>query len=284
MTTNKLDKIETKPKNAAKAWAWVATIVLLILATLFILDKLKTSKTISNYKTQRDSISTIYNTYKAETKSIRENYFELQEKYNALNSEFNKLKDSAVLNSGVLTKKQEELLLLQQKIRKQDSIVNIINKVVQDALLGFESDELNVEIRNGKVYVTMQDKLLFKSGSADVEQKGVQALSRLAKVLIKNPDIGVMIEGHTDNVPIKTEKYQDNWDLSVARATSIVRILTNKYNLPSKRITAAGKGEFYPIASNKTKQGKAKNRRTEIILTPNLDELYSLINKKPNAK
>jgi len=134
-----------------------------------------------------------------------------------------------------------------------------------------------VEVKNGKVYVSMSDKLLFKSGSAAVEAKGKEAIKVLAGVLDKNRDIDILIEGHTDNVPIKTAVYRDNWDLSVARATSIVRILTDEYKIEPTRLTASGKGEFSPRASNETSGSRALNRRTEIILSPKLDEIMQLL-------
>lgn len=183
--------------------------------------------------------------------------------------------------------KKEQLLLereaaireLQQELARQDSIAKRMNDILRNALLGFNSDELTVEIKNGKVYISMSDKLLFKSGSASVENKGQEALGIVARVLEKNQDFDILIEGHTDNVPIKTAQYADNWDLSVARATSIVRILAGKYNLDTKRLTASGKGEFSPRASNETTQGRAQNRRTEIILSPRLNELMELLNE-----
>ena len=167
---------------------------------------------------------------------------------------------------------------LQSVIARQDSITRALNNTLRDALLGFNSDELQVEIRDGKVYVSMSDKLLFKSGSAAVEAKGVEALQILAGVLNKNPDINVLVEGHTDNVPIKTAMYKDNWDLSVARATSITRLLTEKYSVAPTRITASGRGEYFPRDTNTTQEGKARNRRTEIILSPKLDEIMNLLN------
>ena len=124
----------------------------------------------------------------------------------------------------------------------------------------------------------MSDKLLFQSGSSAVEAKGKDALKLLAGVLEKNYDIDILIEAHTDNVPIKTSVYKDNWDLSVARATSIVRILTTDFKIVPTRLTASGKGEYFPKADNETAEGRAKNRRTEIILSPKLDELMKLLN------
>jgi chemotaxis protein MotB len=155
-----------------------------------------------------------------------------------------------------------------------------LNNVIKKALLSFNSDEISVEMKNGKVYVSMTDKLLFRSGSAEVEEKGKAAIKTVADILNKNKDVSIMIEGHTDNVPIKTAQFQDNWDLSVARATNIVRLLDETYKVDAKMLTAAGRGEYVPKASNETAEGRAKNRRTEIILTPRLDELYKLINKQ----
>ena len=177
----------------------------------------------------------------------------------------------------LLTERENSLNELKKVIAAQDSITNRLKNVLRNALLGFKSDELSVEMKNGKVYISMSDKLLFASGSTVVEEKGVQALKLLADVLNKNNEIGILIEGHTDNIPIKNAVYKDNWDLSVARATSIVRILVNDYKVSPERLTASGKGEFSPRADNSTPEGRAKNRRTDIILSPNLDEIMGLL-------
>jgi chemotaxis protein MotB len=177
----------------------------------------------------------------------------------------------------LLSERQRTLDEMKKIIAKQDSITRNLNNILRNALLGFNSDELSVEIKNGKVYVSMSDKLLFQSGSSAVEDKGKDALKLLAGVLEKNSDIDILIEGHTDNVPIKTSFYKDNWDLSVARATSIVRILTTDYKIVPTRLTASGKSEYFPKADNETAEGRAKNRRTEIILSPKLDELMKLL-------
>lgn len=192
-----------------------------------------------------------------------------------------KMKSEELKNKERLLSEREKALRdMKAVIARQDSITNRLNDVLRNALLGFKSDELSVEIRDGKVYVSMSDKLLFKSGSANVEEKGKEAMKLLAEVLQKNPDINILVEGHTDNVPIKTAVYKDNWDLSVGRATSIVRLLTDEYKLAPTRVTASGKGEFSPKANNETTEGRAKNRRTEIILTPKLDEIMQLLNSK----
>jgi len=178
----------------------------------------------------------------------------------------------------LISEREKTLNEMNQVIARQDSITKSLNTILRNALLGFNSDELSVEIKNGKVYVSMSDKLLFKSGSSSVEDKGKEALKVLGGVLDKNHDIDILVEGHTDNVPIKTPVYKDNWDLSVARATSIVRILSVDYKIAPTRMTASGKGEFFPKADNDTAEGRAKNRRTEIILSPKLDELMKLLN------
>lgn len=167
---------------------------------------------------------------------------------------------------------------LQALIQAQKDVVNRLKKTVADALVNFKPDELSVSIKDGKLYVSLQEKLLFKSGSAVVDPKGKEALKSLAAVLNATKDISVAIEGHTDNVPMKG-KYVDNWSLSTERATAIVRILTKDYKVDAVNVTATGRSEFYPIATNSTDDGKAKNRRTEIILSPDLSALFKLISQ-----
>jgi len=185
--------------------------------------------------------------------------------------------DELKAKENLLVDRENALNDMKRIVARQDSITGRLNKILRDALLGFKSDELSVEIKNGKVYVSMSDKLLFKSGSAAIETKGTEAIMVLADVLNKNKDIDILVEGHTDNIPIKTALYHDNWDLSAARAISIVRILTDEYQISPLRLTASGKGEFSPRALNSTPEGRASNRRTEIILSPKLDELMKLL-------
>ena len=218
---------------------------------------------------------------------------DLQEKYKNLINEnlsqtdqFNKAlkakSDELNIKEKMLSEREKALEEMQLIIARQDSITKRLNNILRNALLGFNSDELSVEIKNGKVYVSMSDKLLFKSGSSAVEEKGKEALKLLGEVLDKNIDIDILVEGHTDNVPIRTSIYKDNWDLSVARATSIVRILTIDYKIAPTRMTASGKGEYFPKSDNETAEGRAKNRRTEIILSPKLDEIMQLLKEEGN--
>jgi chemotaxis protein MotB len=238
---------------------------------------------------ENDTLKTKLADQTNKNKELTDQYNNLQEKYKSLTnlslSQTDKLSKALAAKSEelnakekLLSEREKALDEMKQVIARQDSITRRLNSILRNALLGFNSDELSVEIKNGKVYVSMSDKLLFKSGSSAVEAKGKEALKLLGGVLEKNSDIDILVEGHTDNVPIKTSVYKDNWDLSVARATSIVRILSSDYKIAPTRMTASGKGEFFPKAGNETAEGRAKNRRTEIILSPKLDELMKLLN------
>ena len=163
---------------------------------------------------------------------------------------------------------------LQDIIQSQKDVMLKLKNTISAALMNYKADELSVYIKDGNVYVSLQEKLLFKSGSDVVDPKGKIALKSLVQVLGSAPDITVVIEGHTDNVPIKTNQFKDNWDLSTSRASSILRIMTTEYGFDANRITASGKGQFHPVQSNETTEGRAGNRRTEIILSPDLKELY----------
>lgn len=177
-----------------------------------------------------------------------------------------------------LEKRSRRVNELESVLSRKDSTVNALKDKVQKALLGFENNGLTIEQKNGKVYVSMDESLLFASGSYNVEKKGQKALNDLADVLEKNSDVNILVEGHTDNQPLNgTGVLKDNWDLSVKRATSVVKIILDKSKIDATRLTAAGRGDNVPIATNDTAAGRSKNRRTEIILTPKLDELFELL-------
>ncbi len=176
-----------------------------------------------------------------------------------------------------LTARAERVAQLENLIAVKEEKMQNLKAAVSNALQNFEGKGLTVHRKNGKVYVSMENKLLFSSGSWNVGSQGEKAVVELANVLKDNNDIEVLIEGHTDNVPYRSNNsIIDNWDLSTKRATAIVRILLNNRVNP-KNITAAGKGEYVPLATNNTAQGKAKNRRIEVILTPNLDAINNLL-------
>ena len=176
-----------------------------------------------------------------------------------------------------LRKKEQTINELQDMIKAQNEKVQKLLNSVKNALMGFSSDELSVQEKDGKVYVAMSDKLLFQSGSAQVDKRGKEALAKLAEVLKIQTDIDVMIEGHTDNKPINTVQFKDNWDLSVIRATSVVRILTKDYGINPLQIQPMWRGEFLPVATNETIDGRSRNRRTEIIISPKLEQLFDIL-------
>ena len=237
--------------------------------------------TINDMTGKNKDLKDQYNSLVNKNTDLEGKYKDLINESLSKTNQFNKAlqaKSDELNNKELLLSEREKALKeMQLIIERQDSITRRLNGILRNALLGFNSDELSVEIKNGKVYVSMSDKLLFKSGSSAVEEKGRQALKLLGEVLDKNLDIDILVEGHTDNVPIKTSLYKDNWDLSVARATSIVRILTNDYKIAPARMTASGKGEYFPKSDNDTAEGRARNRRTEIILSPKLDEIMQLL-------
>lgn len=196
----------------------------------------------------------------------------------ALEKEMYSRKKKLDLLQKELSKRDQKLKELEAALIRKDAAVKELKNTVIDALTGFEGDGLSISTKNGKVYVSMDEKLLFKSGSYQVDMRGVQALDQLADVLAQNKDINVTIEGHTDNVPYNgTGELIDNWDLSVKRATSIVRILIKNKSVDPKRLTVAGRSKYAPVDTNETPVGRSKNRRTEIILTPKLDELFRLM-------
>ena len=167
---------------------------------------------------------------------------------------------------------------LEQMIEDQKKALNDLKERLSSALLNYKGKGLTVEQRNGKVYISMENKLLFKSGSWVVEAEGVQALGQLAKVLEKNPEITVLIEGHTDNVPFTSKgALESNWDLSTKRATAVVQILLKNKQILPQNLTAAGRSEYVPIAPNSSAEGRAANRRIEVVLSPSLDEITTLL-------
>lgn len=205
---------------------------------------------------------------RAKNEQMDVNYAKLR---NNSSSEINKLADD-------LKKREQRLKEVEEILRKRDEATNQLKAKLQQALLGFTKNGLTVEIKNGKVYVSLTDKLLFPSGSIIIDEKGKQALTQLAEVLKQQPEINIAVEGHTDAQKINNlGQIKDNWDLSVLRSTSVVRFLTDEQKVESVRMTATGKGEFQPLAPNTTPEGRSKNRRIEIVLSPKLDELYDLI-------
>lgn len=221
----------------------------------------------------------------AQLQQLQESLLKKEDELKNLEREINKKKynvDSlmAELNTktNLLEKKSARLIELEGILNKKDSTVKALKDKVAKALKGYEGQGLSVTYKNGKVYVSMEEKLLFQSGRWEVDAKGQKAIKDLAAVLEKNPDVNIMIEGHTDDVPYKgSGGVEDNWDLSTKRATAVLKILLANSKINPQRVTAAGKGEYMPLIDAKTPEARAKNRRTEIILTPRLDELFKIL-------
>ena len=202
-----------------------------------------------------------------------------------------KIQENIAKNNALIKKiaiKETELLSRTERIDRLEKIISSQKKILSDlknriseALLNYRGKGLSIKQRNGKVYISMENKLLFKSGKWNIELQGKQALMRLSKVLEENPDLSILIEGHTDNIPFTSKgAMESNWDLSTKRATAVVKILLENNNILPQNLTAAGKSEFVPIASNTTIEGRAANRRIEIILSPSLDKIIELINSE----
>ncbi len=190
------------------------------------------------------------------------------------------IKEIAIKETELLSR-TERIDNLEKIISSQKKVLNDLKNRISDALLNFKGKGLSIRQRNGKVYVSMENKLLFKSGRWNVELQGKQALVRLSKVLEENPDISILIEGHTDNIPFTSRgAIESNWDLSTKRATAVVKILLENNKILPQNLTAAGKSEFVPIAPNTSVDGRAANRRIEIILSPSLDKIMELINSE----
>lgn len=217
-----------------------------------------------------------------DTAALNSQLAALNERYTDLDANYAKLRSnsSSEINklTGDLAKREARLKEVEEVLRKRDEATNQLRAKLQSALLGFTKSGLTVEVKDGKVYVSLTDKLLFPSASIVIDENGKKALTQLAEVLKQQPDINIAVEGHTDSQRISNlGQIKDNWDLSVLRSTSVVRFLTDEQKVESVRMTATGKGQFQPLGENTTAEGRSKNRRIEIVLSPKLDELYNLI-------
>ncbi|MBL6661401.1 MAG: flagellar motor protein MotB [Flavobacteriaceae bacterium] len=172
---------------------------------------------------------------------------------------------------------------MQDAVTKKDSVTLALVTSLKGVLGNMSDDDIEINVEKGVVYVSISDKLLFRSGSYTVTSRAREVLGKVAKVVNDKPELEFMVEGHTDNVPIKKDGIQDNWDLSVMRATAVVRILENDFDVAPSRMTAAGRSYYLPVADNDTAANRAKNRRTRIVVLPKLDQFYDLIDKGMSA-
>jgi chemotaxis protein MotB len=260
-------------------------------------DSLQNGKSLTILQSKYDELSDAYDllvsknsSYMAnkakETKKLLEQLEQAQTELFTKEDELNKLSNSLDAKEEELKLAQEELEArsarvteLEAIINKKDSIVTALKQSISKALIGLEGDGLTIEQKNGKVYISLEEDLLFASGKYEVNSGGIAALNKLATALASQKDLEILVEGHTDSIPYSMSLLKDNWDLSVMRATNVVKALLKNPSLDPLQLTAAGRAEFIPIATNKTKEGRSANRRIEMILSPNLDDLFKLLEK-----
>ena len=259
-------------------------------------DTLKNSKTIYSLKQEIDAMKNL-NTELAnqlgkskseeEIKLLLADLQKLQESLQAKEDELKRAENQLSQSQASLNEKRREIEEQQQKLKelteiieKKENAMSDLKNRVSHTLVGYEGNGLSVTQKGGKVYISLDEQLLFQSGRWDVDPRGVVAIQNLSKLLAENPDIHVLVEGHTDDIPFRgSGQILDNWDLSVKRATAIVRIILQNKDINPVRTTAAGRSQYLPIDPAQTPEARQKNRRTEIILSPNLDELMELLSK-----
>lgn len=258
-------------------------------------DSIQNGKALNNLQRSYDELNSAYDLLASKNsrnmaekaKQIKALLKELEESQNNLlakEDQLNTLSNSLAEKEKALEKAQKELedrsarvVELESIINKKDSMVTALKRRISKALIGLEGEGLTVVKKNGKVYISLEEDLLFASGKYQVGAQGISALNKLSDALANQNDLEILVEGHTDSIPISKGLVKDNWDLSVLRATAVVKVLMSNTNLNPTQLTAAGRGEYLPFKSNTTFEGRAANRRIEIILAPNLDDLFDLL-------
>ncbi len=233
--------------------------------------------TINNLRAQVKNLDERLKLLTDQTNTLSENYKQLRANST---DEIKKLIKELETAQANLAARERRLQEVEDAMARRDAAVKALRDKLQNALLGFNKSGLSVNVKDGKVYVSLTDKLLFSSGSIEIDERGKEALTELAKVLQTQADINILVEGHTDNMKVTNlGQIKDNWDLSVLRSTAVVRFLTENQKLDPNRVTASGRGEIMPVEKLNTADARSRNRRIEIILTPKLDVLYNLLNE-----
>ena len=246
-------------------------------------EKLGLQDNLSTLTAEHDALRKQYASLDADRAKLARDLDQLRDMLDKGNAEASRMLQELQRNQADLEERSQRVEELESLLKAREEAIAAIRRQVSDALLGFEGKGLTISTRDGKGYVSMEDKLLFRSGSYEIGRDGEKAVRDLAKVLAANPDINVMVEGHTDDVRYTPNAYlKDNLDLSAKRATTVVRLLLENKEIAPERIVAAGRGESLPVAEGKTAEARAKNRRTEIILTPKYDELMKLMETTNN--
>jgi chemotaxis protein MotB len=242
------------------------------------IDLRNNSGKLASLQKEHEQLNTYYKNLMTSSGKLNRDIAQQQEQLLTIQENLEKTRRQNDSLSNSLAEREKKVAELEQVLANKDRAVQDLKNKISSALLSFKENDITVKVKNGKVYVSLAEQLLFGSGSIEVDAKGVTALQQLAKAIRDQKNINIMVEGHTDNVPIsrKTQYMNDNWDLSVMRATSITKILT-KAGVAPEQVTASGRGEFSPLSPNDNAQNKQKNRRTEIIITPDLDELFKIL-------
>ena len=281
------------------------SVLFLSLAVAMILTSCASKKDLVNCQTENKSLTESLQSAKedlaaknARITSLEEQQRGMQQALKAAEEKYAKLQESldkslsnASQNNVSIEKLVDQINESNQYIRhlvevksKSDSLNMVLTNNLTRSLSKEELKEVDVQVLKGVVYISLADNMLYKSGSYEINDRAAETLSKIAKIIKDYKDYDVLIEGNTDNVPIKRENIRNNWDLSALRASSVVQALQNNYGVDPKRLTAGGRGEYNPVAGNDTEVGKQRNRRTQIIITPKLDEFMELIGEAPKAE
>ena len=278
-------------------------VALLALSSVIVLSSCGTSKKLKSCESRYSKLDSAYNALQRQYMMCEDSSAMFIARMRTMNEQVNdlktnnnqilgQLKDLSVISSSQAESisksldnigvKDQYIKNLQSAISRKDSLNMALVINLKSAIGNLDDKDINVKVDKGVVYVDISDKLLFNSGKYDVTERAKEVLGKVAKVLQAQPQIEFLVEGHTDNVPFKQGVLNDNWDLSTKRATSVVRILQDQYNIAPSRMTAAGRGEFIPVSSNETAEGRASNRRTRIVILPQLDQFFKLLEKPGN--
>lgn len=268
---------------------------LAFLASLIVVSSCANKKDLDNCQRENKELSENYNTTReqlaasqARVTSLEEQLAQQKRDYAALQKSLDKSLSNSSANNVNISKLVDQINESNQYIRhlvevksKSDSLNMVLTNNLTRSLSREELKEVDVRVLKGVVYISLADNMLYKSGSYEINDRAAETLSKIAKIIMDYQDYDVLVEGNTDNVPINRENIRNNWDLSCLRASSVVQYLQTHYGVNPKRLTAGGRGEFNPVATNATELGKQRNRRTQIIITPKLDQFMDLIDKAP---
>ncbi len=269
-----------------------------IVAAALTLASCASKKDLDNCRSENQRLTSSYQDSKeqlaaanARIASLQEQLAEARSNYNQLQKSLDKSLSNTTDNNVNISKLVDQINESNQYIRhlvevksKSDSLNLILTNNLTRSLSKEELKEVDVQVLKGVVYISLADNMLYKSGSYEISDRAAETLSKIAKIIMDYKDYDVLIEGNTDNVPISRENIRNNWDLSCLRASSVVQALQNQYGVDPKRLTAGGRGEYNPVTGNDSEVGKQRNRRTQIIITPKLDQFMDLIDKAPEDK